>query len=103
MKYRTRKKYTRVDHSVTASLPSKFFRYVIFNPSLNYSENWIRIHETDQSRVAGIDASTDYRTFMYSAGASYQHESVRDGLPERLRSDWTAPDAYAQHVLSLHA
>jgi len=68
--YRSRKKYTRVDHSVTASLPGKIAKYIVFNPSFSYSENWVRIHETDQSLEAGIDASTDYRTYTYSAGAS---------------------------------
>ena len=70
VRYRSRKEYTRVDHSVTASFPSKIAKYIVFNPSFNYSENWVRIHETDQSRVAGIDASTGYRTYTYSAGAS---------------------------------
>jgi lipopolysaccharide assembly outer membrane protein LptD (OstA) len=68
--YRSRKKYTRVDHSVSASFPLTVAKYFVLNPSMTYSENWVLIHETDQSKNLGIDASTTYRTFRYNAGTS---------------------------------
>lgn len=69
VEYRTRKKYTRVDHGATTSLPITLFRYFDFSPSATYTENWYRIHRTDQSDSARIDPDRDYRTFIYTVGA----------------------------------
>jgi lipopolysaccharide assembly outer membrane protein LptD (OstA) len=71
LSYRTRKEYTRVDHSLNASLPLTIARYFVFNPSFRYAENWFKIHATDQSAAAGIDASTSYRSYRYDFGASF--------------------------------
>jgi hypothetical protein len=68
--YRSRKKFGRIDHSASANFPLTIAKYVNFNPSFSYSENWIKIHETDQSLAKRIDASTTYRTYTYSAGTS---------------------------------
>jgi lipopolysaccharide assembly outer membrane protein LptD (OstA) len=67
--YRSRKKYTRVDHSTSASFPLTIARYFVLNPNFGYSESWYKIHETDQSLAAGIDASTPYRRYRYNVGA----------------------------------
>jgi len=68
--YRSRKKYSRIDHSTNLSLPAQIFKYLTFNPSVNYNENWFKIYETDQSIDEGIDASTTYRTYSYNMGVS---------------------------------
>ncbi len=68
--YRTRKQYVRVDHSVSVNSPLTVAPYFVFNPNFGYNENWYKIYETDQSRDAGIDASTTYRAYAYSLGAS---------------------------------
>jgi len=67
---RSRKEFTRVDHALTLSFPVKIARYITFNPSLSYREEWYKIHQTDQSDAKGIDASTTYRTYVYGTGAS---------------------------------
>jgi lipopolysaccharide assembly outer membrane protein LptD (OstA) len=69
--YRSRKEYTRADHSVSVSFPLTVAKYFVLNPSFQYQENWIRIHPTDQSDALNIDASTDYRTYRYDMGASF--------------------------------
>lgn len=68
--YRSRKKFTRIDHTMRINFPTKIARYIIFNPSFSYSENWTKIHETDQSLQRLIDASPVYRTYRYNFGAS---------------------------------
>ncbi len=68
--HRSRKEFTRLDHSVGVNFPMTIAKYFVFNPNLNYSENWFRIHRTDQSDAKGIDAGRTYRTYMYSTGAS---------------------------------
>jgi lipopolysaccharide assembly outer membrane protein LptD (OstA) len=67
LSYRSRKEYSRFDHSVTVSLPVTLARYFVFGPQFNYSENWMKVHRTDQSDAKGIDASTTYRGYVYSA------------------------------------
>ncbi len=66
----TRKKYLTVNHNSSLSAPFSLFNYLKFNPSLRYQETWYKVFETDQSRDAGIDASTLYRRYAYSAGVS---------------------------------
>ena len=70
LSYRSRKEYSRVDHIVTATLPLTLARYFTFTTSANYSETWYKIYRTDRSELAGIDASTTYRAYAYSFGAS---------------------------------
>ncbi|MFQ6007971.1 MAG: putative LPS assembly protein LptD, partial [Candidatus Zixiibacteriota bacterium] len=71
--YRTRRKYAKINHNPHISLPTiTLFKYFIFTPSLNYNETWFKIFETDQSRAAGIDASTLYRTYSYSGGVGFK-------------------------------
>jgi len=72
MEYRSRKKYTRIDHSVGLSFSTKLLKYITFQPSASYTENWYKIHQTDQSDAAGINASTTYRAYLYTARASMQ-------------------------------
>lgn len=69
LSYRSRKEYTRVNHSLTLSAPQKLFSYLVLNPSLNYNESWLNLYESDQLRAAGIDPG-QYRTYSYSFGAS---------------------------------
>jgi len=66
LSYRSRKKYTRVDHSLSLSFPTTILSYLVVNPSMSYSENWFKVHESDQSLAAGIDASEFYRSYVYS-------------------------------------
>jgi lipopolysaccharide assembly outer membrane protein LptD (OstA) len=70
MSLRTRKKYTRINHSLSLSFPVKFFKYVVFNPSASYREEWFKIWETDQSRDKSIDAGRVYRSYLWSLGTS---------------------------------
>jgi len=72
VRYRSRKEYARFDHSLNVSFPTKVARYIVFNPTFNYYENWVKIFPTDQSDAVGIDASEVYRTYKYDAGASLQ-------------------------------
>jgi len=67
---RTRKKYTKVNHTLGVSMPTKLLRYLVFSPSFNYYETWYKIHGTDQSDSAGIDVDTGYRSYYYNMGAS---------------------------------
>jgi len=69
--YRSRKEYTRADHVVSVNFPLTVAKYFILNPSLSYSENWFRIHPTDQSEKLNIDAPASYRTFRYEVGTSF--------------------------------
>ncbi len=72
-RFRSRKKYTRISHNPALNLPTlKLFKYFSLTPRVSYSETWYKIHETDQSIAAGIDASTTYRTYSYNAGASFK-------------------------------
>ncbi|PWB75954.1 hypothetical protein C3F09_01455 [candidate division GN15 bacterium] len=66
----TRKKYTRLDHAVSMNFPMTVAKYFVFNPNFNYTENWFKIHRTDQSDAAGINASRLYRTYIYTTGVS---------------------------------
>ncbi len=68
--YRSRKEFTRFNHVLTVSFPLKIARYITFNPSFGYTEDWYKIHETDQSVAAGLDASQAYRAYIYNVGAS---------------------------------
>jgi len=68
--HRSRKEFTRLDHSASVNFPMTIAKYIIFNPSFNYSENWFKIYRTDQSEAKGINASRTYRTYMYTTGAS---------------------------------
>jgi hypothetical protein len=70
LQVRSRKEYTRMDHSVSATMPLTVARYVKFTPNISYRESWYKIHQTDQSDAKGIDASTLYRNYTASAGAS---------------------------------
>lgn len=69
LSYRSRKQYSRMNHSVSVSAPQKLLSYVVFNPSINYRETWFNLYETDQLRAAGLDA-TQYRTYQYSFSAN---------------------------------
>lgn len=69
---RSRKEYTRVNHSMSLTAPVDIARYFIFRPTLSYNETWFKIWETDQSREAGINTEQTYRTYSYSFGASLQ-------------------------------
>jgi hypothetical protein len=60
-----------VDHTASINFPLTIAKYFVFNPRFGYSENWFRIHQTDQSDAAGIDASTSYRAYRYDMGASF--------------------------------
>jgi len=71
LSYRSRKRYTRIDHSVSVSFPLTIARYFVFNPSFRYAENWFKIYATDQSDARGIDALTTYRSYRYDVGASF--------------------------------
>ncbi|MBD3403558.1 LPS assembly protein LptD [candidate division GN15 bacterium] len=66
---RSRKKYSKANHAVSVRAPLKLFRYLVFNPSLNYSETWFNLYSTDQLRDAGLEP-TQYRTYSYDVGAN---------------------------------
>ena len=69
--FRSRKKYTKIQHNPSLNLPSvKLGNYLNIVPSVSYSETWIKLYETDQSLDAGLDASETYRTYSYRAGVS---------------------------------
>ncbi len=71
LSFRSRKGYTKVQHNPSLSLPAiRLGNYLNLIPGFGYSETWFMIHETDQSLAAGIDASTNYRTYSYNAGIS---------------------------------
>ncbi len=63
---RSRKEFTRIDHSVGLSFSISLFKYIKVQPSVNYRESWYKIWQTDQSDTAGIDASSTYRTYTAS-------------------------------------
>ena len=69
--FRTRKKFAKIQHNPRLNLPNLKLGYLMnIIPSISYSETWFKIYETDQSLDAGVDASTTYRTYSYSAGVS---------------------------------
>lgn len=69
--WRSRKKYTKIDHNPSLNLPQvKLGPYMNIVPSVRYSETWIKVHETDQSLAAGIDAGETYRTYSWGASVS---------------------------------
>ncbi len=71
LSYRSRKKYSKISHNPSINLPTvTLLKYFQFNPNIKYSETWFKIHETDQSIDAGLDAETTYRTYQYNAGIS---------------------------------
>ncbi len=74
LSFRSRKKYTRVDHSVGLRLTIPLFTYINIQPSVSYRESWYKIWHTDQSDTKGIDASSTYRTYTVSAGATLSTE-----------------------------
>jgi hypothetical protein len=84
LKYRSRKKYTRVDNGLGISFPTKLAKYFTFNPSFQYSENLYKIHETDQSLAAGINASRTYRTYIYSFSSSLRTDLYGTVYPNLL-------------------
>lgn len=64
---RTRRHYAVWNHNPSLNLPTIMLgNYLNIIPSFSYSESWIKVFETDQSRDAGIDATT-YRTYTYNA------------------------------------
>lgn len=67
---RSRREYTRVNHSASIQAPLKLARFITFNPSLSYTETWFKIYETDQSRKAGIETGSLYRTHAYRFASS---------------------------------
>lgn len=69
---RSRKEYTRINHTVSLTAPVDIASYFIFRPTLSYNETWFKVWETDQSREAGINPDETYRTNAYSFGASLQ-------------------------------
>jgi len=69
--YRSRKKYTKINHSPALNLPNiKLGSYLNIIPRFSYSETWIKVYETDQSLAADVDAGTTYRTYSYSPSVS---------------------------------
>jgi lipopolysaccharide assembly outer membrane protein LptD (OstA) len=79
LEIQTRKKYARVNHNPSLTLPViKPIRWITIVPSFSYNESWSKIFRTDQSEVfrtglsdsIGIDPNPIYRTYSYSAGAS---------------------------------
>ena len=74
---RSRKEYMTVNHKTGVSAPFKIFSYLKLNPSVSYSETWIKIFQTDQSDSLNINSSSGYRRYKYSAGVN---ASLR-GLP----------------------
>lgn len=69
--WRSRKRFTKISHNPSINLPTmKLGNYLNINPSFNYNETWFKLYQTDQTDSAGIDASTTYRTYSYSAGVS---------------------------------
>jgi len=68
--YRSRREFTRLNHALTLSFPLKIAQYITFNPSFGYTEEWYKIHRTDQSDAKDIDASKTYRAYIYSIGTS---------------------------------
>ena len=70
-KWRSRKEYVRINHSPSLSLPGiKLLKYINIIPKLNYSETWVKIFETDQSRDLGLDASEIYKMYTYNGSVS---------------------------------
>lgn len=67
-KVRSRKEYMTVKHKTGLSAPFKLFTYLKLNPSISYSETWVKIDRTDQSYELGLDDSTFNRRYKYSAG-----------------------------------
>jgi lipopolysaccharide assembly outer membrane protein LptD (OstA)/lipopolysaccharide export system protein LptA len=84
LSYRSRKEFTRFDHSAGASLPVTIAKYFIFNPSFSYSENWSKVYRTDQSDTLDIDPSKFYRTYSYSTGASLSTKLYGTVYPNML-------------------
>ncbi len=73
--YRTRKRYAVMTHQPSLALPQlRFGHFLHLTPSLNYSETWVKVYETDQSIDAAIDASKIYRSYSYSANVSANTE-----------------------------
>jgi hypothetical protein len=71
LSYRSRKKYTKISHNPSLNLPQLTLgSYLNIIPRLNYAETWIKVHRTDQSDSAGIDASRTYRTYSWSGNVS---------------------------------
>lgn len=70
LSHRSRKEYSRLDHGASVNFPMTIAKYFIFNPNLNYAENWFKIYQTDQSDAVGIDPGKVYRTYMYTTGVS---------------------------------
>ncbi len=71
LSYRSRKEYTRITHNPSLNLPQlKLGEYLKLVPRFSYSEKWIKVHPTDQSDAAGIDASRIYRTYSWNTGVS---------------------------------
>ena len=70
LSHRTRRKFSRLDHSASVNFPMTIAKYFILNPHFNYSENWFKIYQTDQSDSLGIDPGKFYRTYMYTTGVS---------------------------------
>jgi hypothetical protein len=70
MTVRTRKHWTRIDHSPTLYLPTmKLGPYLNVVPKVTYKETWARVYQTDQSDSAGVPAG-NYRSYQYGASAS---------------------------------
>jgi lipopolysaccharide assembly outer membrane protein LptD (OstA) len=68
LKTRQYKRYSKVSHNPGINLPKiDLFKHINVRPSFRYSETWIKIWDTDQSRAAGIHTDRLYRTYSYSA------------------------------------
>ncbi len=71
--YRSRRKYLKINHNPRIGLPTlTLARYFRFTPSVNYSETWIKVFETDQSGDELIDASKLYRTYSFSSSLAFK-------------------------------
>jgi hypothetical protein len=67
---RSRRKYAKVNHTLSLSFPLKLAKYIVFSPSINYYETWYNIFHTDQSDSAGFNLNTGYRSYYYNMGAN---------------------------------
>ncbi len=65
---RTERHYANVRHSSSVSMPTTLLRYLTISPSVNLTESWFYIFDTDQSSERDLMSETGLRRFSYSAG-----------------------------------
>jgi lipopolysaccharide assembly outer membrane protein LptD (OstA) len=84
LSFRSRKEYARMNHSLTLSFPVRIAGYINLIPSFNYREEWFKVFKTDQSEAADLDASSTYRAYVYSTGASLSTDIYGTVYPNLL-------------------